>query len=82
MSPEEQHNLQAAILTVCDTRGNWQYGWAEICRLAGLDQTRCAAPFKARTEEDLRDLANVPLQPRRDAPAILPAVSVSTQQTR
>jgi hypothetical protein len=56
MSDEERNELQSAILTICDPRGNWQYGWASVCRLASLDPTRYPAPFRERTEEQLREL--------------------------
>lgn len=63
MSSEERDQLQVGILTICDPRGNWKYGWEVICRVAGLDPEKHPAPFRIRTEEDLRELGNASLAP-------------------
>jgi hypothetical protein len=56
MSDDERNQLQTAILTICDPRGNWRYGWKMLCRLAGLDPAAHPPPFRERTEEQMREL--------------------------
>ncbi len=43
--------LQNAILSIVDPRGNWEYGWKEICELVGIDPAQCPAPFRQRDLE-------------------------------
>lgn len=72
MTERERSELQTAILTICDPRGNWHYGWSMICRLANMDAAKHPAPFKIRTEEDLRELGRgdmlLPEMPRTRQP--------------
>ena len=58
MSDEERNQLQSAILTISDPRGNWQFGWEMICLMAGLNPAEHRAPFRERTEEQFRELAH------------------------
>lgn len=60
MMDKERRELQMAIWTICDPRGNWQYAWNEIVTMAGLDPAAYRAPFRERTEEELRTLADGP----------------------
>ena len=60
MTDEERRDLQSAILTICDARGNWHYGWKRIVELAGMDATAYPAPFRERSDEQLRELGNGP----------------------
>jgi CheY-like chemotaxis protein len=46
--------LQAALLTISDPRGNWQYGWELICGLARMHPLAFPAPFRHRTDEEMR----------------------------
>jgi hypothetical protein len=46
MIDEEKKRLESAILTMADPKGNWSYGWSEICALAGLDPKQYTPPFK------------------------------------
>lgn len=48
--------LQTAVLTISDPCGNWNYGWKLICELAGLDPRAFIAPFRYRSEEDIRSV--------------------------
>ena len=71
MNDEEKRDLQTAILTICDPRGNWHYGWAMICNLAGVETGTHPAPFRERTEEQLRQLGegtSTPPMPRIPPP--------------
>jgi hypothetical protein len=56
MTTEERKTLETAILTICDPRGNWAYGWALLCQLVGLDPEIHPAPFRPRSDEDLRQV--------------------------
>lgn len=62
MTDQERDELQTAILTVCDPRGNWHHGWSIICHLANMDPANHPPPFQRRTEADLTELG------REDAP--------------
>ena len=45
--------LETAILTICDPRGNWNYGWKLICDMAEIDPKFHPAPFKDRSIEGM-----------------------------
>jgi len=54
MTFEEMDRLRTAILTISDPRGNWELGWRAICELAEIDALKFPAPFRLRTDEELR----------------------------
>ncbi len=56
MSPEEKQILTTALQTIADPRGNWEYGWHLLCELAGADPESHRAPFRLRSEDELREL--------------------------
>lgn len=58
MSADQRRELQTAILTICDPRGNWKYGWEMICGMAGVNPERHTPPFRTRTEDDLREMGS------------------------
>jgi hypothetical protein len=46
VSPEEKTEIQAALLTLGDPKGNWLYAWNTLCRIAGVDANSLSPPFK------------------------------------
>jgi hypothetical protein len=46
MTEAEKKELQLIVLTLADPKGNWQYAWSQLCRLADVRAEDCAAPFK------------------------------------
>jgi hypothetical protein len=45
MTLEEKQQLQTAISTIADPRGNWAYGWKLLCQLADIDPEKMQPPF-------------------------------------
>ncbi len=58
MAPEEKDLLRTAVQTICDPRGNWEYGWRLICQIAQVDPELHRAPFRKRSDEELQHLAD------------------------
>jgi hypothetical protein len=68
MTSQEKDLLQTAILTICDPRGNWEYGWQMLCESAGMDPKQFQPPFRARSEEDIAQMAQPQNEPRPKLP--------------
>lgn len=58
MRPEEKDTLRTAVQTICDPRGNWEYGWKLICLVSEVDPELHPAPFRKRSDEELQHLAD------------------------
>jgi hypothetical protein len=58
MRPEERDTLRTAVQTICDPRGNWEYGWRLICQVAEVDPELHPAPFRKRSDQELQHLAD------------------------
>lgn len=68
MTSQEKDLLQTAILTICDPRGNWDYGWRMLCECAGLDPKQLQPPFRARSDEEMAQMAQPQNEPRPKLP--------------
>ena len=64
MTADEKDLLRTAILTICDPRGNWGYGWELLCRLAEIEPQRFSPPFRHRSEEEMMRSAKDDPRPR------------------
>jgi hypothetical protein len=58
MTTEEKQCLRTAIMTISDPRGNWEHGWRMLCELAETSPEAHLAPFRKRSDEELRYLGN------------------------
>jgi hypothetical protein len=45
MTLAEKAELEAIIMTLGDPRGNWDFAWASLCRLAEMDPQRFRPHF-------------------------------------
>lgn len=68
MTRQEQKLLQTALLTICDPRGNWDYGWRMLCEAAGMDPKQFQPPFRLRSEEEMAQLGNAANEARPKLP--------------
>ena len=68
MTSQEKELLQTAILTICDPRGNWEYGWRMLCESAGMDPKQFQPPFRVRSDDELAQMAQSPNEPRPKLP--------------
>ena len=69
-----KHALQTAVLTISDPRGNWDYGWKLICELAGLDPRAFLAPFRYRSEDDMKPV----IEQKKNLTAVATQNGIST----
>jgi hypothetical protein len=51
MTPEEMTLLKTIVMTLADPRGNWQFGWETLCKMADMDPEKYRAHFAAHPIE-------------------------------
>jgi hypothetical protein len=45
VSPDEKSEMQTALRTLGDPKGNWLFAWNVLCRIAGIESERLSPPF-------------------------------------
>jgi hypothetical protein len=51
MKAEEMTQLQTIVKTLADPKGNWQFGWEVLCKMANMDPEKYRAHFEAHPIE-------------------------------
>ncbi len=54
MTADEHDLLKIATAMIADPTGDWEHGWKIICNLAHVDPKNYPAPFRKRTEEEMK----------------------------
>jgi hypothetical protein len=46
VTPDEKAHLQVIIMTLADPKGNWNYAWMCLCKMADFEPQKHQPPFK------------------------------------